>query len=147
MEVEFVTALAMRRPIPSPLHELRVDASRWPLVAITYRGLPSSAAFEAFLADYRDKVTTRRAPFVAMIDLSDALVPGSSQRESLATCMRALSSAHARWCRAEVFVAPSRVLRVALGVSAWFVRPACPRSVLPSRDAARQRARSLLTEL
>ena len=122
---------------------LRVDTSRWPLVVLTYAGLPTKQEMADHLREIEQYVLEQRKPFAQVIDQRKGQRPDAAQRAMIAAHQNQYSFAYATYCVGEAYVANASV-RLAMQGVFWVAKLPYPHVFVDTLDEAMAWARERL---
>ncbi|MDX2000113.1 MAG: hypothetical protein SF066_20535 [Thermoanaerobaculia bacterium] len=125
----------MKTPDKTTWTHLKVDLGRWPLVLLTYSGLPSDPELEGHLLEIETRVLARRQPFVHLIDQSLGEMPTPTQRALIAQHQARCIEEYRRYCLGEAYLVPPQ-MRGAMTAVFWRVPPPYPYAFLQTRAEA-----------
>jgi hypothetical protein len=114
---------------------LRVDTARWPLVVLTYAGMPTKQEMAEHLREIEQNVLERRKPFAQVIDQRKGQRPDAAQRAMIAAHQNQYSFAYATYCMGEAYVANSGV-RLAMQGVFWVAKLPYPHVFVDTIDEA-----------
>jgi hypothetical protein len=107
---------------------IRIDDSEWPILVVTFVGVPSAGDFAAYLAGLDERLA-RGVPYAVILDARHAGVQPGRQRQQQAEWMKQNKEQLQRYLRGCAFVFSSPLLRIVLqGIfylqplpSAWMI--------------------------
>ena len=114
---------------------LGVDASRWPLVVLTYAGAPTKQQLAEHLREIEQNVLERRRPFAQVVDQRTGQSPDAAQRAMIAAHQNQYSFAYAKYCLGEAYVATKSV-RLAMQGVFWVAKLPYPYVFVETLDEA-----------
>jgi hypothetical protein len=110
----------MHAPLPKTPRDAAIDTdeSRWPLVVITFRGVPTDEEFEAYL-EGQTRIVQRRERFASLVDARQAGQMPPVQRRIQAEWMQQHHDALRSFALGVSFAIESPIVRGVLTAILW----------------------------